>query len=401
MKIDLFQSIKPYQWFVMFCIFLLVSVLGYQIFWPLTFGNYISDIPSHCQFAATADSDCHFYPANFGLYLAVNFLRHRLPDVEYLHGQYYAMLIILSISLAVKWMITTLILRQMLIIKTKNVHFAISVLFGVAMLFMFAIPYRYLRGESFYYLGSFVPNVWHNSTIIASIPFSLLIFWLSAKELERPVPRRIIWISILVFFQVCVKPSYVFVYLAGFPLLFFLRYKLHPRYLIHYIPAALSILLIVIQWWLIFKINTSSWDNGHVIFTVFGYWKSISTISMLPLALSASVAAPLMALFAIEKEKNWYGIYATTIFIFAVIIYLTVAEEGPRFNSGNFFWQIVPATYILFMVALPSLYAGLMSFTSANLLKKVIIVVTAILFLAHFASGLYYFKYIYTTGFYI
>lgn len=390
MKSSLFQSITPKQWKILSIIALLIAIAVSPLFKSLTYGSIGTDIPSHCLYAQIADLDWHSYPANFGLYASVNLLRHCLPEVEYLHGQYYAMIIILSISFGAKWLLSTLMLRQMFIQNKLNIPFSTIILAGVALLFFFAIPYRYFRGETYYYLGSFVPNVWHNSTIIAAMPISLLIFWLSAKELESPDPKRVLWLSVLVFFQVCIKPSYVFIYSAGFPLLFLIRYGFRIKYWVHYLPAALSALFVMMQWWLIYQINNCGWDNGHIIFSVFGYWSSICTISTLPLALVASVAAPLLALFAIEKQKNWTGIYATVVFVFAVIMYLTIAEEGPRFSGGNFFWQIVPATYILFLVALPSLISGLINFQAANRSKKIIVSFTAFLFAAHFISGVIY-----------
>lgn len=395
MKIDLLKGIKASQWATLGIVTAIIIFIAYKIIMLFTFSNMNSDIPSHCQFALNADINWRLYPANFGLYLAVNGIRHILPDLAWLHGQLYAMVIILCLSLGFKWLLSTLIIRQMLLVKGLNFPFWVPVILGTILFFLFAIPYRYLGGEPFYYLGSFVPTVWHNSTIIASIPFSILLFWLSSKELDNPSPQRVIWISLLAFIIICIKPSYIFVYSVGFPLLFFFRYGLKVRYWVHYVPVALSGLFILLQWWLLFKLNTSSWDKSSIDFTPFKYWNSISTVSKLPLALSASVLAPILALFVIDTKKHITKVYATIVFAASAALYLMVCEDGDRFSSANFYWQIVPATYLLFLVSLPSLISGYLNFSIASSTKKFFIVITSLLFLGHLMAGVYYIKYIF------
>ncbi len=401
MKVDFFQGIKAKQWAILGAISIAVIYFAVKIFMQFTFVPMNSDVPSHCYFAVVADADWHLYPANFGLYFAVNVIRHILPELEYMHGQMYAMVILLSLSVGIKWLLSTLFIRQIFMNKGLTVPLSVSITLGVLLLSVFAIPYRYIAGDNFYYIGSFVPVVWHNSTIIASIPFSILLFWLSAKELECPNRKRVAWICLVVFLLVCIKPSYIFAYSLGFPLLFLIRYGLKVKYWIHYLPVALSGIFVILQWWLLFVLNTCSFDNSTVVFSPFLYWESISTISKLPLALSASVLAPILALFAIEKQKDWTALYATVILAVSIMMYLCISEGGARFNAGNFYWQVVPATYIFFLVSLPSLVSGYMNFSASSVTKRIIVVVTTLLYIAHVASGAYYIKFIFDTNNYL
>jgi len=76
--------------------------------------------------------------------------------------------------------------------------------------------------------------------------------------------------------------------------------------------------------------------------------------------------------------------YATTIFIFGLIIYFMFAEGGARFNDGNFYWQIIPATYILFLLAIPELIQGFLRFPRLSIIKKTIFVSVIVLYIIHF-----------------
>lgn len=70
------------------------------------------------------------------------------------------------------------------------------------------------------------------------------------------------------------------------------------------------------------------------------------------------------------------------MFAAALIEFIMLAEEGVRFNHANFLWGPCMALYLVFLTCADAFFRQAMS-------ARFLVVVT--LFLAHLASGLFFF----------
>lgn len=340
---------------------ILTGICAYALFISFETLQISTDIPLHCGFAQVASENWRMYPANFGLYALTNILSLSIPEGEEISATYQAMAILLSISIAAKYFISAVIIHTT-ILSTERKNIVFASLFGLISLIVIAIPYRFISGESYFYYASFSPTVWHNSTIIAAMPFSLLLFWWSAKELENPDKKRILRLSLVAILLILIKPSFSFIYCPVFGLLFFIKYQFKKKYIIHYTPVVISGLLILVQWLVIYQFGTEALGKSSVIFDPLGHWNIWSNPNTLHIAIAASYLAPLIALYAIDKSLDWKSIYATVLVIVALLLYLFIAESGDRFVHGNFYWQIVPATNILYLLAFVKIVKGIINY---------------------------------------
>lgn len=75
------------------------------------------------------------------------------------------------------------------------------------------------------YLGTFTPNIWHNSTTIAVTPFAIFLFWLtclfweSSQTSKRQMAFIVFGMMGLVLVNLIIKPSFLFSYIPAVLLL--------------------------------------------------------------------------------------------------------------------------------------------------------------------------------------
>ena len=97
----------------------------------------------------------------------------------------------------------------------KNGLFQLSDLWkeiiGISLVFVYVMPLISLN-QCWYY-GYFVPNIWHNSTLIFLFPFSILLYQktLDVMNAKNVCFHDIVIISILVAVNVFIKPSFFFI----------------------------------------------------------------------------------------------------------------------------------------------------------------------------------------------
>ena len=145
---------------------------------------------------------------------------------------------------------------------------------SLAMLFVFVIPIPgYFTDDRYMYIGSFTPNVWHNSTILFLFPFAMLLFEQSWKQLQTFNIKRNGWILLLITLNLFIKPSFFFVFICVYPLMLLYKYKFGKMFWLSLIPVFLGGVLLIFQYIIIYKINTQVIkDTSSVIFMPF--WKN-------------------------------------------------------------------------------------------------------------------------------
>ena len=237
----------------------------------------------------------------------------------------------------------------------------ISLITSLSLLFIFAIPILFIITPSdYYYIGSFAPTVWHNSTSIFLMPFAILLFRRSCKQIDTYNPKDDYLLTGLIFINIFIKPSFFMTFILAYPLVMLIKYKFSQIFWKSLIPIIIGGVLLLIQYCFIYlsteAAEPSQYESGisFGFFTLFG---TIIKLRFLPLIILSSLLFPILyTVFNYKKTAFDYKyLYAICLSFFAFIIYGFLYETGPRFLHGNFYWQIVPCTWILFFVSLIAL----------------------------------------------
>ncbi|MDR2836328.1 MAG: hypothetical protein LBV69_09110 [Bacteroidales bacterium] len=231
-----------------------------------------------------------------------------------------------------------------------------SVLWALSLIFIFAIPIPLLLHQPHnFYLGSFTPNVWHNSTTIFLFPFAILLFHLSCKQLYEFNVKNNFWIVLLVSLNIFIKPSYFFVWVYVYPLFLLYSYRFNKTFWKSMIPVAIGVALLAIEYIIIYRTQSVYKENSSVEISPFLVYKGFyNHLEELPLVLFFSLLFPnLYVLFNFKTSiKDKKLLFALCSIVVAIIIFLLLSETGGRQSHGNFYWQIIICSWLYFYVAL-------------------------------------------------
>ena len=359
-----------------------------------------NDMHDHAAFARDMCVGKIPYTGNFLVYLLVNIFSFFTAGVTTTELSLCGLLALagtyryhLSVT-----QINCVLGKKQIIKRTENQ--LLASLLALSMLFVFVIPIPgFLTDDHYMYIGTYTPNVWHNSTILFLFPFAILLFEHSWRQLQAFSSKRNCLILLLVILNLLIKPSFFFVFICVFPLMLLYKYQLRKEFWMSIIPVFLGGVLLVVQFVVIYKVNTQVLkDTSSVIFMPF--WKNPELredMINIPISLFFSLLFPIT--YAVLNFKNlkttnlfWY---ISLSFIVSVMIFFFISESGPRASHGNFYWQIIITTWICFFGSLLSL---LKNIRSHGLLLK--FKISLLLFGIHTVIGFIYFIRILFTGSY-
>jgi hypothetical protein len=233
--------------------------------------------------------------------------------------------------------------------------FVYSSIFAMSLLVIMAIPIPSFFVSHSFVRGNFVPNNWYNSTIIFVFPFAILLFLSSYKQLIEFSAKRNWWILILIFLNVYLKPSYFFVFLSLYPILLLYKYQFSSHFWKSILPVGLGLVFLIIEYWSIYHTTPSGDRNASaVVFHPFYSYTIDSKLWQLPVSLIFSLFFPFLY-SVLNFSRLKYSIlfwYTTVSFVISLLIYLLIAESGPREMNGNFYWQVIVCAWICFFVSL-------------------------------------------------
>jgi hypothetical protein len=344
-KISIKRSVIPVIFLLFFVSYLLIYTFVHN-----------SDLGQHAGFAQQMLSGEMPVPGNFLFYWLVNLF-------SFFSGKAFLTKISLCFLIAIASTFR-FFLSQKIVLKSFNNTFRsehtywVSVLIGLSLMFVFAIPLPGYFVNGFFYIGNFVPNVWHNSTTIFLFPFAIILFYLSYMQLITLSLRRNIWISILIILNVFIKPSYLFVFVCVYPFFLLYKYKLNKEFWLGIGPVLFGIFLVVLEYCMIFQnANLHNKEMSAVIFKPFVSYTYYSHLWQLPLSLIFSLLFPISyVIMRFPKLKRDLLFWFTFLsFIVALLIYFLIAESGPRATHGNFYWQIVICTWLCFFITVIAL----------------------------------------------
>ena len=325
-------------WAIVLSLFLLL--VFFWIFYYIAF--YCgSDLPEHARFAILNLSEGDIFKGNFLLYFLMNVCSGFSYDKSH---TLIALCFLLSASKVFLFWISFLYLKVKL---GKLLSFAIS----ISLLIVTVVSFNLFLGHFTFYLGYLVPNVWHNSTIIFSMPFCFLIYINSLTVLEKVQLNQVIYLTFLVLICVMIKPSFFFVYSCSFSLIVLCKFWPNiKKILLLHIPIVIGLLGVLYQYLTIYDgsdgssviIGLPSPPSWHKYWSVYGLYVLVS------------LAFPL-SFFVLNYKRiklNCEFWLVCLMLLFSIFIVLVFREAGVRANHGNFYWQIIPSMWIMFFYVL-------------------------------------------------
>ena len=102
----------------------------------------------------------------------------------------YISILFLSVFVAFKGIVSFFILNK----EVKNKKLAAALCIFLTFITPIVTVFNFPR----IYLGQISPNVWHNPTIIFSMPFNILLFYFSIKSLTSFKQKDFIFVSLLI-----------------------------------------------------------------------------------------------------------------------------------------------------------------------------------------------------------
>lgn len=323
---------------------LMVGIFAYIMFVI----KWNSDLPAHAHIAQQMLEEHRLFSTNFLMYFLINLL-------TFFTGAKYPMRAVLVLLLAAANTAKYTIVREAFCewISSKNAKWA-----AFAMLFVYVIPLMYflkplgifLSADNMYW-GYYVPNVWHNSTILCMMPFAIACYLLSVKQFKQYTDRRNKYISLFLVLSVLVKPSFFFVYVIAYPIIMLSQYGLSKTFSKSLLPLLAGGICLVYEYVTIYYSGVN--DGSSVVIDIaqlftLDFWQS----HILYLVVSLSLPLLFLCLYGhtiVRDPEFWFVLI---MLVCGLGIMWCCREMGPRANDGNFHWQAIAAMWFVYFYML-------------------------------------------------
>lgn len=323
---------------------LMVGIFAYIMFVI----KWNSDLCAHTYIAQQMLEEHRLFSTNFLMYFLINLL-------TFFTGAKYPMRAVLVLLLAAantaKYTIVREAFREWTSSKTAK-------LASFSMLFVYIIPLMYflkplgifLSADNMY-LGYYVPNVWHNSTILCMMPFAIACYLLSVKQFKQYTDRRNKYISLFLVLSVLVKPSFFFVYVIAYPIIMLSQYGLSKTFSKSLLPLLAGGICLVYEYVTIYYSGVN--DGSSVVIDIaqlftLDFWQS----HILYLVVSLSLPLLFLCLYGrtiVRDPEFWFVLI---MLVCGLGIMWCCRETGPRATHGNFGWQTIAAMWFVYFYML-------------------------------------------------
>jgi hypothetical protein len=354
------------------------STFVFQV-WQTVKSRAVSDVPAHVEFVLKFASE-HSFPV-YSFWYRLVYLFSGFSD-KYIDVAITS-IILLTVLVSVKYLITYYIL------SVDYINTKVIALFSFALIFVMPVISYYSCANKavgsvcitsvHVYLGNIAPNQWHNSTLILAMPFNLLLFYFSVKNIQSEKISSFLIMGILSVISILAKPNYALAFLPILCAVILILNAKSQQYLRAIFKCSLiavpSILTLVYQWYFTFVHGDLLAPGAKTLIAPFFVWSHYSPHIMLSLLLS--IAFPLLVLLLYFKKIDFYLKLSWLTFLVALSMTITFAEY-PNWGAGNYFWGSIAANYVLFL------------FSVAFLLKQPICwksKLAYVVFGVHFLSG--------------
>lgn len=302
-----------------------------------------SDLWAHAEIAQKMLVEGRLFETNFLMYFVANLLSGFSANIVAIR---VTIVLLITCSVTAKYTLTRVILQE-------QVSATIARLGSLSLLFVYVIPVMYFlkiigifENTHNMYMQYFVPNVWHNSTILCCMPFAIASYYLSVKQFSEYNMQRNYWLSLWLGLSVLVKPSFFFVFAVSYPIIMLYKYQFTKQFWYSLLPILIGVLLMIYEYLTIYN-NASDGSSVAIDFSVLWsipFWKSKA------LYLLVSIAFPLLflSMYAKEVYKDCEFWFAAIMLGASIGIYYVCHETGPRASHGNFYWQVVPSMWFVY-----------------------------------------------------
>lgn len=378
-----------------------VALLMFCVFLFIIFAHHVdSDMRAHAEGARIMLKQRRLFLGNFFMYFLVNLFSVFSGSTKWTK---MVLAILVALSNTGKYVIVREMFGQFCPKRFAK-------LFSFALLFVFVIPILWgLESIGLYKnpmwlpgvldLGYYVPNVWHNSTILCSMPFVIMTYLLSLKQFEGFQMRRNNWIALLAGIGTLIKPSFFFTWIVAFPIVMFVRCRDRKEFWYSLIPVVLCCVCFLYEFFSIYLTPPlitidSKYGDSHssVVISffkspVFLFWKNyclhLLIVFLFPLVFLLSYWAE------IRKDKEFW--FVGIMMMVAIGIDWFCHETGARSGHGNFSWQLVPCMWLVFYYILKIIVKNDFVFDESGSVKvarrgKLFFV----LYLFHFLAGVWF-----------
>lgn len=369
----------------------ILFVFSLFLFYAFTYWGIPSDIKGHTKTMINLMSLGSF-PTPPLYYLSV-YLTATIFSLQF----YNAAIIILATLIVLKFWIT----RHLITLNLPDIHINHPKITILSVMLLLVMPiHLQLFTEignglnqalsSNMYLGKLAPNVWHNSTTIASMPFIILLMIQTFNYFKRDSIelRNIIFMAITGVIILLIKPSFLFAFIPALPLYLLIRHQFAKKTYVAIALSAFFFLFIIVEYYFVYIVDVyhlAGYDKTTLGIDLFSFWNFFS--ENIPLDALLSLVFPVSVLIAYKEQlKNDEILKFTWILLgFAYLVSILFTEiERPAF--GNFSWQVIMVQYLLYAVSL-RLYLSNTLTQNPQLLKNRIVLGV---FSLHFITGLFY-----------
>jgi hypothetical protein len=285
-----------------------------------------------------------YFPFPPGYYSLIYFLdlliRIRYPFVA-------SAAIVLTIFFWWKYRIVFNWIRNELAITVQRSFFL-----TLGLLFLSPLYLPWIDGD-FWYLGKFTATTWHNSTLIAVFPISILLLKYTLSWLDAPNSKMSFLIIIFGILIALFKPSFLFCFIPSFPLFILIQEKKISRKFLS--ATGISVVLFVVI--LIEKFLIFHWDpmneqlypeseKSQVVIAPFKVWLYFSDQPIFDFLSSFPLLVVFLFFWKKSAFRSHFFSFSLLNLFFALLVYAVFAETGFREYHGNFYWQIPIALFL-------------------------------------------------------
>lgn len=315
-------------------------------------------------------------------YLSFDILARLLPWTQ---SHTLAAGLLIGFCLLLKYTLTYVFLIRD---TSPTTNIAALLAFGLCLFFPY---YLFSEEGSYWYMGKFTPNLWHNGTSIFVWPFCFLLFWLTLYWLRRSSTQTLFLMGLLSLLITLAKPSFLFAYIPVLPLMTWFKAK--DKTISSLIFCALLLLFVWGLKVLIYSnpldaLANSQQQSNEVVIAPFAVYRLYAESPLLEILASFAFPFAAFALFGKSLIQNTSVQFSLLLAIAGMLVYLIVAERGFRFEHANFYWQIPICLSLLYLCMVKELC--LIFRTQKNLLLNWKFQTLCLLFLAHVGSGVNY-----------
>ena len=388
------------HWDVIAVFLVMAAIFTFMMF---TFREKTTDMFEHAYavWKKVAVEGTHMFSGNFILYFTVNLL-------TLFSGNQLAIAIVFPLFVALCNTAKYVIVRNAFAIDMEQRW---ANVLSLSLLFVYVFPVLYLFGGIWpeidnMLLGYIVPNVWHNSTMLCMMPFAIVVYFLSIKQLQNYDSKRNLYIGLALIISILIKPSFYFVYGVVFPVVYWMRYGFSKELLYLLLPIIIGVFFVLYEYITIFLLYPVNEGDGVVIgidrLLTWSFWK-IRWQTWL-----ASLLFPIVFVSLYKKEiHNDYEFFALVgMLVVAIGIYLLCAETGKRASHGNFAWQMYIVMWFVYYYILKVIvqnvqhtYPRLTAVKWSGIAKREKLMIS--LYMFYVACGIWYLlRYLITQNYY-